>query len=346
MQSKKLFDLFLISIFSLSIFSLSFSVHAQDIAIGELVLVKSVESPKPGQDISISLRNYAIDLDTATIIWRVDGVEKKRGVGQKSFTTKAPAIGKNSTVTAVVVTTDSDTYSGDILLGSGSMDIIVESAGYTPPFFLGKIPLAYENIVKVVAMPHLADSSGKEFDPDTLIYTWEKDGSVRGDLSGYGKRSITFTGSSIPSPVILTVTAKTRDGLHQAKEYKTLTYSQPFIKFYSNDPLYGPLFNRELSGTKYINKEKELGILAVPYGFDKPVNSVGKLSFQWKIDGSIKSNLNNNESIIVRSPEGAAGTSGISFKITNSIKTLQTGQSAFSVSFGDSGTTNTNPVSF
>jgi hypothetical protein len=253
-----------------------------------------------------------------------------------SIVTKAPELGKKKIVSATIISVNEKRQSASIEIGSGSIDIITETSGYNHPFFLGKFSPVFQNNIKIIAVPHIADSNGVEFNPNNLVYTWEKDGLVIGDASGYAKQSLVISGSTVPRPFTITVTASTRDGKRQAKIATNVSYSDPEIQFYSNDPLYGPLFNKALSNRVYLDTQRELGVIMIPYGFDKPSNDIGSLRLSWDINGSENQNLSRNESIIVRSPQGTFGSSDIGLRIQNTSQILQSAVNAFSVSFRSS----------
>lgn len=296
-------------------------------------LSPSTSSPIPGQNVTITLKGYSTDIESANIVWYVNGVEAKRGVGMISHDITAPTLGKTIEVSANAISVSGRTYTASINIGSGSIDIIFETSGFVHPFFKGKITSVFQNQIKITAIPHLADSNGVEYDPKNLVYKWEKDGIVLGNDSGYGKQTLTIPGSTVPRPFNILVTASTRDGSKQTRTLTNVVYNDPSVRFYSNDPLYGPLFNRELSGRVFLNTQREIGVLAIPYGFDKPINNIGDLKLEWKINGSTKSELSQNESIIIRSPEGSFGTSDIGLRINNANQILQAGENIFNVSF-------------
>ena len=259
--------------FLFTVFCLLFTVYtyAQSIPTGidSISLTASTDNPTPGQMVTITATSYSFDINSATITWTVDGKRVQKGIGLLTYSAKAPALGKKSIINVAAVNPDGSNYSNSITLGSGSIDLIIESDGYTPPFFQGKTPLVFQNIVKVIAIPHLANSSGKEYDPATLVYNWKKDdGTVLGDQSGYGKQAISLKGNIVPRPFYLIVTATTRDGSAQAQSLIQITPTSPSIVFYNNDLLYGPLFNNAISNSFHIGSQREVNVFASLFGFN------------------------------------------------------------------------------
>ncbi len=311
-------------------------VHAQSMPSGTSALTLSASSnnPVPGQTVTITLASYSFNIDSATIIWSFDGNQVQKGIGLTTLDVKAPSLGIKKTIDVNVITTNGQHYNSSIVIGSGSIDTIIETDGYTPPFFNGKIPFVVQNTVKIIALPHLSNTSGKEYDPTSLIYQWKKDdGTVFQDQSGYGKQSLSLTGDIIPRPYNIIVTASTRDGSAQGQSLIQVSPTSPSITFYNNDPLYGPYFNRATTGTLHIGSQKEAKIFASLFGFNFS-NDISKvLTLDWMINGSSHPELANNSSIVLRSPDGVAGTANVELNAQGIDNILQGGDASFNVNF-------------
>ncbi len=312
--------------------------HAQSIPAGQggLDLSPSSDNPIPGQVVTITAKSYSTDINSAKITWTVNGKTVQSGIGMTSLDVNAPPLGSKLTVAVTAVTNGGASFNNSIVIGSGSVDMILENDGYVPPLFLGKIPASYQNSVKVIAVPHIADSSGVEYDPKTLIYQWKKNNVAIEDGSGYGKQSIVIPGDIIPRAYAISVTAALRSNAAQAFGVISVDPQSPFIKFYRSDALYGPLFNQAIIDTVRLGSQKETSILAVPFGFNKPVGGVGSLSLSWLINGIEHPELSTYESIIIRAPEGSGGSSNIELEAKNTKQILQGAQASFSAQFNSS----------
>ena len=335
----------------IGIISSTIVAHAQlvPVSIDVLQLSISPTNPSPDQSVAITVASYATDISGATITWSANGVVIKRGIGSTTFTTQAPKLGKTLEIKVGVVTPSGQQYNGSISIKSGGVDFITESSGYTPPFFLGRVPIAYQNTVRIVAIPHLADSSGVEYDPSALIYKWEKDsGEVLSDQSGYGKSSVDLVGNIIPRPYSLTITVTTRDGSNTTSGTISVIPQKPSLVFYVNDPFYGPLYNTAISMVN-IGTQKELSVIAAPLGFDKTLNSLGNLILDWSINGTSNSDLDSSTKVVLRAPDGSSGSSDIALNITNKRQILQSASGDFTANFSgatDSASSTSNPVTF
>ncbi|MDP3981016.1 MAG: hypothetical protein Q8Q33_06375 [Chlamydiota bacterium] len=330
---KYCYSIGFVAIFTFFIFIFTFAVNAQGIPLGnEVEVTASADSPIPGQKVTVTAKSFNSDINSSKNTWTVNGAVAESGIGLTSITVTSPELGKRLTVKFTAVTTDGITLTGSTIVGSGSVDMIVENDGYVPPFFLGKLPVAFQNTVKIVAIPHLANSAGTEYDPKTLVYQWKKNSRVIEDQSGYGKQSITLVGDVVPRAYNISVTVSTRDGSAQAQGIKAIEFASPSINFYVDDPLYGPLFNMAVGKTMRIGQEKETGVLAVPFGFNS-VNTSGNLSLNWLINSFLQSDLSAKRSVILRAPAGQGGSSNIQLEIRNNAKILQGATAGFSAVF-------------
>ncbi len=312
--------------------------HAQalPVTIQALQVSASPENPAPGDSVKISVISYAIDINSATITWSVNGKVTSKGVGLTSITVTSPKLGKVMDIQVSAVTPQGQQHSQTFFLKSGDIDFIIESSGYVPPFFLGKMPVVYQNTVRVVALPHLANSSGVEYDPASLVYKWEKGtGAVLQSQSGFGKNYIDMTSSLIPRPYSLTVTATTKDGAASTKSSVSVNPQSPKLAFYINDQLYGPLYNEAIGGKMRLGSQKELSVIAVPYGFDKMLNGVNILTYNWLINNDSSSDLSSNDIIVMRTPDNTSGTSNISLAIESPKYILENANGGFSVTFNN-----------
>lgn len=281
----------------------------------------SPEYPSPGQNVKISLESYTTNLNAASIVWIVDGKNALQGIGAVSINVSAPDIGKKTAVTAVIVTAESKEVKKSVILKTGDVDLVWESSGYIPPLFKGKALFAYQNGIKVTAIPHLSGASGKEIDPKTLVYKWTKNDKVMQDQSGYGKQTFTFV-EELPRPIEIEVIVTTRDGGEQGRALVTLEQGNPSLLFYEEDPLYGVFYNKAIKN-RFTLKKEEVSILAVPYFFSNVGGENSPITYSWSINNLLQPDISTNRSITLRSKEDSEGSSDLSLEIRNTGKILQ-----------------------
>ncbi len=334
-KTIKLSDLStILSVFLLSFFLLSFTVSAQvPVSLGGLDLTVSTENPAPGQTITITAKSYTIDINSAKVSWAVNGVSSKSGTGETKLEINAPELGKTMTIRAMATTPEGRSVVASITVGSGSVDLILEADGHVPPLFKGKVFPVYQNAVKIIAVPHIANANGTEYDPKTLVYQWKKNDRALEDQSGYGKQSITLVGDIVPRPYDITVDVISRDGVAHSQGRTGVVVGEPSIGFYVDDPLYGTLFNKAIGSIIRIGSQKETSILATPFGFNKTADGTGGLEWSWSINNSAHSELSSSQSVILRAPDDTSGSSNIRLEIRNTDKILQGANAGFSAAF-------------
>ncbi|MDE1946645.1 MAG: hypothetical protein KGI23_02040 [Patescibacteria group bacterium] len=306
----------------------------------------STDNPTPGQNLTITAESYIADLNSSNITWTLNGNTYQKGIGVTSIQVIAPDLGKKLAVAVSAATPDGKTLSTNITVTTGSIDFIIESDGYTPPFFQGKIPLVYQNTYKVIAIPHIANSSGVEYDPKTLVYQWTKDTKVVQSASGYGKQVFIWTDEVVPRPRMINLKVTTRDGTASAEKTVILQAGSPFIQFYNNDPLYGPLYNKAIGNSVGLGSSGELSVLAVPYGFNGLAGNTNDLSFSWMVNSLSQAALSASQSIVLRAPAGQSGSSNIQLRVENSKDILQSASNGFSAVFSDNGSQTATSTTF
>ncbi len=319
-------------------------VKAQ-IPAGDLDISSSTGIPSPGQNMTLTVRSYSTNINAASITWSINGKVQKKGTGLTTFEVTAPAIGQRLTVGISVRATDGKVILGTYNVQPGDVDMIVETDGYVPPFFLGKLEPVYQNGIKIIAIPHVVQNN-KELDPKSLIYKWKRNGSVIDGQSGFGKQSINLTGDIVPRAFSITVEISSVNGPTQAEGEVSIDFTDPKISFYTEDALYGTMFNRSIISNVRIGSEKEAGVRAVPYGFNKGSSEGGGLTMSWFINGQSRPDLSKNENVVLRAPAAGEGSSSIRLAIKSVRNFLQGTESEFAVIFTTPKVQNDSTVNF
>lgn len=314
-----------------SLFCLVFSpVQAQiPTAMDPVTIQTSTSNPQPGEDIDISVESYNFDLNAASIVWLVSGKVFSQGVGIKNITIKAPKVGVSVSVSANIKSSDGREIKKTLIIRTGTVDIIWETNGYKPPFFEGKIPLVYQNSIKLIAMPHLSKDGVKEIDPKTLVYSWKLGGKYINNGQGYGLQSVTLEAGDLPKTLDITVDVSNRDQSERAFGAVTIEPTEPSISFYEEDSLYGILFNRSIQSKANL-KNAEMKVTAIPYGFNLNRKDI---SYNWSVNNIEQPSLSTNRSITIRTKGDVEGNSNIDLDIRNLDKILQGSQKNFTVYF-------------
>lgn len=292
------------------------------------------ENPAPGQNVTVSVESYNTDLNSASIVWIVDGKNYKQGSGIKSINISAPQIGKKTNIVIAIMTVEGREVKKSLNIKSGSVDIIWETDGYAPPFYKGKNSFAYQNTIKVTAIPHLSENGTSEIDPSTLIYNWKNNDKAIQDQSGYGKQTISIK-DDLPKTLNIEVNVETKNGSQKGISSISLTPDNPSILFYEDNPYYGTLYNNALIDRFDMNNQ-EVNILAAPYGFNNVYNQENPLNYLWSINDLENPDLSKNQTVTLRTKEGQVGSSRISLNIRNEDNILQGARNVLDIFFGKS----------
>lgn len=335
MKSRALLIILLLTSFSLlpNISSAQLTPEAALQQLSQNIDVSiSPENPGPNTDVTIRIESYSTDLNSAQITWAVNGETVQDGLGQKVLKLKTGNIGTITSVDLSIQPSDGDVFQKTIILTPASIDLLWQGNSYTPPFYKGRAMFTNQGSVTFVAIPNIIDQNGNVVSPKNVIYTWSKDGSVLGSLSGTGKNSLTLVDSILGLPMNISVVASTLDKSIVTKSSVSIQSDSPMILFYENNPLLGVLYNREI-GNGFKLSSSEVNIMGIPYFFSNKDLQAGALKYTWTLNGSNISSPNQN-SITLRGQKDSAGNSILGLKIENSNNILQTLEKSMNIEFG------------
>jgi hypothetical protein len=158
-----------------------------------------------------------------------------------------------------------------------TIEMVWEVTSYIPPFYKGKSLYPIGGNVTVLALPPASMGN-----PATLTYTWKRDGTVQGSLSGVGKQSFTFEGSQfgdVPLIVVEVSNGKTKE-IGMLKMQQT----NPVVRFYENRPLEGVALEYALP-VSLATIKKDIAIEAYPYFSSTRAREEGSLDYTWTANG-------------------------------------------------------------
>lgn len=288
--------------------------------------------PKAGESVKISLEAYGTDLNNASVTWTVDGKELESGRGQRTITQIAPKSGQTLTVVATINPKNGRPITKTFYINPQNVDIVWEANTYTPPFYRGKSMYIPEQSIKVVAMPNILDQDGTLVSPKSVVYKWRQDNTVLGDNSGYGNQSISYKGDVLALPVKFDVEASIENG-NTAEDYKYISPTNPEINVYENSPLYGVLWNREVSSGFNFGDSSERSIVAIPYFFGVSGLINQDLSYNWSINGSRINVPTTQREMVFRNSENLEGQSRIGITVTNNNGLSENASSGTTIDF-------------
>lgn len=272
--------------------------------------------PKANENVSVELQSFSFNLDSSEIIWAVNGTIKDKGIGKKFFSFKTGDVGNVSLLKAIVTTKEGGSIEKSLVVRPSGVDILWEADSYTHPFYKGKALYSYQNFVTLIAVPDMVNSNGVKINPDSLIYKWTKDGRVLGEVSGYGKNKFSFS-KSIPSrPSQIEVEVVSSDKKIKASNRITLDPIEPKVVFYENNPLYGIIYNKALTGDFKL-EGNEITLTAMPYFFSKRDINGQKMKYNWNMNGRPLDNKEDSRQETFRNTSGTSGATKISVDLQN-----------------------------
>ena len=291
-------------------------VKAQMTSINASKIIVKPEYPKAYEQVTISIEDYSIDLNTQTMSWAVNGAQKQSGIGLKTYTFSVGALG-----TSYKVSVSAGSKSYNVTVRPTEVDVIWEAAdSYVPPFYEGKALFPNQGMIIVSAIPHIFTSEGTRLDPKNLVYKWKKAGGAVPDQSGYGKDSIVITGAFLGKPTTYSVEISSMDGAYKAFGTAYVEETRPVVTLYENDPLYGVEYERAFNDKTIALEGDEMELTAVPYFFSTNA-SFNPLSFIWSMNNGKITN-NTAKSITLRR-EGANGFSTINVMAKHATNVIQ-----------------------
>lgn len=275
--------------------------------------------PRPNETVFISLTLYTDDLNSADITWYKDGKSVLSGKGETKYSFKAGPVGESAKIEVRIKLLSGTSFSKTFDINPASVDLVWEANTYVPPFYKGKALHSNQGELKIVAMPEFV-KNGRRIPSSNLIYKWSNGSEVYQSQSGYGKNILILNGSIFGREDTIDVLVTDPVNNLAAEAYVTVNPIEPQIVFYKNDPYYGHIFDTAIRGSFDLTSE-EVQILAAPYFFSKEKD--GDLKYEWRLNNSRVTNLENSRTAIFRKPEGQTGQSNISLSIENLNRILQ-----------------------
>lgn len=290
--------------------------------------------PGAHEKVSVKLTSFSIDLNRSEISWYINDVLQKQNMGEKVFEFITNNLGDVSKIDIIIKSSAGERISRTITVLPTEVDIISVAHAYTPPFFKGKALVASKGLLKFIAIPHIVTNKGVRLNPENLIYTWEQDGVVLGNLSGYGKNSIVLRGKTVArGRTSVSVTVSSFNQNITAEKTVSVRTVAPKILFYEKHPLEGIKYEKAIN-VFYLPKE-EVAFRAEPYFFSLDDIQNDKLVYQWSLNKKkVTQSGKNKKEITLRQEGGVSGSSQIEFKIENLSKLLQLAREKFVINFG------------
>lgn len=300
-------------------------------AVGEDFTVEIFpESPGPNERVSAEIVSYSFDVNRSSISWIIDGTAKLSGRGEKKFSFSTGNSGSKTTLKVSIVTEKGVPMEKTFTFRPAGLDILWETDTYTPPFYKGKALLSQESTIKITAFPEFI-YNGEKISPSDLVYDWEINSKKRTDMSGYGKRTISYKLSSFSREEDIKVTVSSYSKIIIAEKRIKIETIPPKIIFYQENPLEGAQYNKALEKETDLYGG-EISVRAESYFFSN--SNLSQLSYQWKMNGNSIETEGRKNIIDFRTGEGIIGSALVDLVVQNPINILQSASSNFRINFG------------
>lgn len=301
-----------------------FSASAQSLGSTEVLDVAlSPKYPKPGEVVLVSVKSYAVDLASGTVVVSVDGTEVERGTGFITTQVRIGAAGKATTI-SVVATVGGQTYRKQLTVRPADVALLIEPLTTVHPFYKGGALVGSEALLRVVALPDIRNSAGVRVASSNLIYTWRKGSQILQENSGLGRSTLTATAPARFRTANISVTVTTQDQSVVAYAETSVSPTDPLIRIYEHDPLLGPLFERAFSNVITMQGDEET-FRMVPYFFSSSPST------SWLLN-SVATGASRD--ITVRSTGGGSGSALLSANAKGA-GLFQNAEASLSVRFGE-----------
>jgi len=275
------------------------------------------DNPAPYEDVTISLSSYLVDLNKAMIAWSDGKNTLLEGYGKTSYGFKASGPNTITTITITITPSDgSSPITKNVVINPSEVELLWEGVNsYTPPFYRGKAFVSEEGKIRVVAIP---DTNIIKTGKGNITYTWQNNGQVVDELSGYGKDSYTFNNNPLNESEDIGVTAGSVDGRYNAVGSITVPIVLPQLIFYEKSPSQGILFNQALTDSFNVPGDQAT-IVAVPYYLAIKGNGAA-FTYHWQINqGDIDTPAKKTELTIHPTSHGGYATIDLTLENFNTL---------------------------
>ncbi len=296
-----------------------------------LIIEITPQIPSPNETVSAKVisNNYE-DLSRANITWSINNIDKKREIGGTTFQFQAPAAGKKIELFVTVEKTNGAIFSNFINIQTANLDLIYEANTYVPPFYKGRSLFVTQSEITVAAMAEVFEN-GAKLPKNKVIYNWYYNDNYASNLSGIGKDSARFEGDILSRPFSVSVIVESLNPGIKSKNKILIKPVPSKILMYENNPIYGSLFEKALTGIFNFDRE-EVGITAVPYFFSTKDRTSKDIKYSWSENGKKIGDETFGSFINYQNPNRKLN--GISFlrvEVENLSRFMQSGDNSFKI---------------
>lgn len=227
---------------------------------------------------------------------------------------------------------------GGAALTPATVDLLWESDGLVPPLYRGRSLPASGTRVRLVAIATFGQG-GSAVPAKDLVYTWRKNGTVLGSVSGKGRSSIEIDAPLRFGTDTVSVEVRTPDDsvpVGSAVASTRIAVRDPAVSLYINHPLFGPLLHSAIGRTSSFS-ETEMSFVAIP--FFAPVRNANSpaLSYEWSVGGERIAADRAKPSLITIRSAGSAGSANLELLVTHATNYFFEAEGSWTIDFSQGG---------
>lgn len=278
------------------------------------------KTPGPNQEVTVNIKSFAVNLNTAEIIWYVNKEAVKQGVADKSVVVLTGEFGTQVVVDVTIIPQFGDVLQKQIIIEPSEVDLLWEADTYTPPFYKGKALPTFKSSIKTTAMPRKNSFSSN---PAQFYYKWTYN-IIQNLGEALGMSSVTFPAGWPGSSVSISVDVNTLDkGWNGSQNIRIPSYD-PKIVLYEQAPLMGTMFDKAIDSS-YPFSGNTVAVRAVPYFVSTDNYHNNDLVYTWRVNNQQIPNNYEPTNIQLTKSGKDAETFGVSLQIQNPKRILQEG---------------------
>jgi hypothetical protein len=290
--------------------------------------------PGPEETVRLTIHSSLLDLTGSAVVWRVDG--KTIAVGESdTMEITTGVLGTQTEIEVSVAAADGTGASAEATITPTTLDLLVDSDSYTPPFFRGRPYASVGTNVHLQAIPNFIRSDGEVVANSEILYTWRQNGEVIGTITGRGKSTARIPVQHLYGTEKISVEARTSDGLLSNEASFSFTPIEPVLVLYQSHPLYGTLFHQALAPANFIS-ETETTFVATPYFAQASGGNDPLLAYDWRVNGTALPRGGARSSEITINANNSAGFAQLELELTHATNFYTDSRGLWNITFSTS----------
>ncbi|QSH39184.1 hypothetical protein JXR01_02660 [Candidatus Kaiserbacteria bacterium] len=300
----------------------------------EISISLSPELPQSNQEVTATVSSSNENVRTATIVWLLDNEVQQQKPGGIDFTFTTGNVGSSQQVSVLVKTATGAVFTKSVLITPAEVTLFWEGDTYVPPFYNGRALYSSGSSIRAEALATFRNEKGETYNASELIYTWSKNGTVLGSLSGIGANTLLTEGPKFFGDYILAIEVATPDGIQRAQSATRIKTQDPQVILYEKNPLTGVQYHAAIDGNHIFAESSQIEVQAIPYFMDARNENDENLLYSWNINGTKVFGVQDAPSVLTIQLSGDedAATS-VDVTIDHLTHLLQVAKSTFNIVF-------------